>query len=82
METVILNMLHQVSGQGLPIVLVALVVGVYAGMKLAVIRTKSMEIELDRKQKEIEYLSEENRKLREDVRSTYKSDIRDNLRSD
>lgn len=47
----------------------------YAGMKVTMIRAASARDELLRLQDEIEYLAEENRKLRNDVREAYRKEM-------
>jgi xanthosine utilization system XapX-like protein len=73
MEAVIFSLLNSVSGQDGAIAIVTLIVGIYLGMKITMVKASGIREDLVRKQNEIQYLAEENRKLRIDVRKAYKA---------
>lgn len=73
MEAVIFSLLNSVSGQDGAIAIVTLILGIYLGMKITMVKASGIREDLIRKQDEIEYLAEENRKLRIDVRKAYEA---------
>jgi len=78
MEATLIGLFNVLTDNPSAIYVVTTIVGFYLGMKVTMIRVSSARDDLIRMQDEIEYLAEENRKLRTEVRNGFKRDVQEN----